>query len=129
MARRLFNVVALLSLAALLLLWIAAGLGHFTHERTVLSPNGSFLYGYKWTGFYVGERFIHLQPLSALLGFAPAYWLVRRAAIWAAVRRAAAMRGRLLAANRCASCGYSMKWNVSGVCPECGTATAGTATT
>ena len=127
MVRRVFNTMALLSLAALLLLWLAAALGYLTHERTVLSPGGAFLYGYKWTGFYVGERFIHVKPLSALLGFLPAYWLTRRAAVRAAQWRAAARRGRRLSHGRCAACGYSLMGNVSGVCPECGAESAAAA--
>ena len=122
MGRRIFNTLALLSLAALLLLWLAAALGYLTDEQTVLSRRGDFLYGNKWTGFYVGERFIHLKPLSALLGFLPAYRATRLAAVRALEWRAAARRRRLLSRGCCASCGYKLKGNVSGVCPECGTA-------
>ena len=56
MGRRIVYMLALLSLTALLLLWLAAALGLLTHEQTFYSRNGTFLYGHKWTGFYVGGQ-------------------------------------------------------------------------
>ena len=53
-----------------------------------------------------------LLLLIVLFGFLPANWLVRYRRVLQAQRRSE---------GRCLNCGYDLKGNTSGVCPECGT--------
>jgi hypothetical protein len=64
-------------------------------------------------------------PLGALLWAAikPLLFVTPAAAAWALYRCVRA-RSDGRGAHRCPRCGYDLTGNVSGVCPECGTARA-----
>lgn len=59
---------------------------------------------------------IPLAYLAAPLAVLPAAWVVRRA-----------RRRGYVGAGRCGRCGYDLRGNPSGRCPECGCAERGTA--
>jgi hypothetical protein len=69
---------------------------------------------------WIVEGSIRLAVLAAIFLLLPTFWLSTFA--YSRLQR----RHRLLH-QLCASCGYDLTWNTSGVCPECGTAVEGKA--
>jgi hypothetical protein len=78
----------------------------FDYYDEVLSPS-NLIHAAGTAWFQV--LYVPLWPLAAVTAVLPATWLYRR-------RRRQRRRRR----GRCPNCGYDLRANVSGVCPECG---------
>ena len=74
---------------------------------------GTTIYGTLNSQHWVLDRRIRLFPVASLLVALPMTWLISFLRSWFQVRHR--MLRRL-----CASCGYNLTGNVSGICPECG---------
>ena len=74
--------------------------------------------------YYLFHRAVP-APLGAMLwaGLKPLLFILPAAALWAGYRSFRA-RSAGRGAHLCPRCGYDLTGNVSGVCPECGTARA-----
>jgi hypothetical protein len=114
---------------------LAALVVSYVSPRTItLGPRCLWLdHGKYWAGTLAWERF----EISRPSGDTPPQFIWYPDAadkpIWPVATAAGAVGGGLIylsrrrvrAAGCCSSCGYNLTGNVSGVCPECGTAVVG----
>ena len=115
MRRKLFNFAAMVSLV-FWFVWLILNLGDARMSDS--DPDHTW---YCW-GVAIPRRFFWLVRYSLLiwcvLGVLPSCYLIVRA-----------YRGRIsrrtLRRDFCVNCRYDLTGNISGVCPECGTAVAG----
>jgi len=125
MRRRLFALVSLLSLllcAATVVLWacrvhsgyiLVYGNGDMGTRPSieVLTADGGIGIGWTYTDFFGKEnmRIVPFPATAAIFSIIPCVWIVRR------------FRTQH-DPIQCSVCSYDLTGNISGVCPECGTA-------
>ena len=135
MSVRLLPIASAASLAlalASIALWAASRLHPWSVYFGAALRNGAMERSSDWVWhIHSADGVLHVEPLGSFYRWDTPYWKLCLLFIvlpcWRALRRYLRRRDDHPGDVRCSSCGYNLTGNLSGICPECGTAVPTTA--